>query len=68
MASRNGMKAIVLKEVASFTGRPEVYQIRMTTGGQTYCTCPAWRFSREHQPCKHMKSFGFGTAYEPLMA
>jgi hypothetical protein len=71
VASSNSMKAVVLKEVASFTGRPEVYQIKVNPGGALSCSCPAWRFAKKEQrpyACKHMRASGFGATYEVLLA
>ena len=71
MTTNNGMKAVVLREVASFTGRPEVYQIKMNAGGQIWCGCPSWRYAkREQRPyaCKHMRALGFGPVYDVLLA
>ena len=71
MTTNNGTKAVVLREVASFTGRPEVYQIRLHGNGVLSCSCPSWRFAKkEERPfaCKHMRAAGFAPSYQILLA
>jgi hypothetical protein len=57
----------VLTTVQSRTTPGRYYEVRESQGGQVYCTCPAWRFSRPtvteagefKQPCKHLSMLGF---------
>jgi predicted nucleic acid-binding Zn finger protein len=38
------------------TSNPNVtYQIQQGKDGKTYCSCPAWRFSKDRD-CKHLKA------------
>jgi hypothetical protein len=30
------------------------------------CSCPAWKFSRDRKPCKHLRALGFTTPVEQL--
>jgi hypothetical protein len=71
VVSSNGTKAIVLREVASFSGRPDVYQIRLHASGVLSCSCPSWRFAKkEERPfaCKHMRAAGFPAIFQVVLA
>ena len=54
------MSKMILKTVLSSNG-DTTYDIRLGKDGVTYCTCPAWKFSKPKngvRKCKHLVSFG----------
>lgn len=50
----------VLAQIESDTTSSQ-YQIRVGDDFRTYCTCPAWRFSKSNpKACKHLVRFMCG--------
>lgn len=61
----------VLTKVQSKSNPGTQYEIRLSGGGQVYCTCPAWRYGKPvvtymngqreelKKPCKHLKELGY---------
>jgi len=50
----------VLAQIES-DATPRQYQIRVGDDFRTYCTCPAWRFSKSSpKACKHLVRFMCG--------
>lgn len=51
------MSRVVREWPSSRVGGP-TYQMIEGEDGEIYCTCPAWRFSKEEPKCcKHMKAW-----------
>lgn len=42
----------------------KTYELRTGRDGVFYCTCPAWRYSKDHKPCKHMRAYLAGDFYQ----
>lgn len=48
----------VVRTWPSSKGDGKVYELREGRDGQVYCTCPAWRFSKERpRTCKHLAAW-----------
>jgi len=50
----------VLKVVQSESRQGVTYDICRGHNGHVYCTCPAWKFSKDengHKSCKHLRAF-----------
>jgi hypothetical protein len=44
---------VIIAKVQSQTKKDKQYEIRLTVGGQVYCTCPGWQHSKDKN-CKHV--------------
>lgn len=56
-------KMTILATVKSSSNPEKTYNICRGGDGVTYCTCPSWKFKRQHgadRACKHIKAFHAG--------
>ena len=50
------MKTKVIRSWPSTSNRDRKYDLVQAEDGVVYCTCPAWRFSKERpRSCKHLR-------------